>query len=195
MDRREGADASRDEGLMAAAAAGDEAALAGLYDRHAATMLGVALRILKTRQDAEDLVHDVFVEAWQRAADFDATRGSVRSWLLVRVRSRAVDRLRSLDAARRRGLISVVSEHGDGEPSVAPIWDGLDRARAKTALDALPEAQRQLVELAYFEGMTCSEMAAHCAIPIGTVKSRLSAAMAKLRQGFAEPTESRRAER
>ncbi len=194
MDQVEGSEGSRDEGLIAAAAVGDEAALAGLYDRHAAAMLGVALRILKTRQDAEDLVHDVFVEAWQRAADFDAGRGSVRSWLLVRVRSRAVDRLRSLEAARRRGLM-VIAEHGGQEPATAPVWDGLDRARAKRALDALPEPQRALVELAYFEGMTCSEMAAHCGIPIGTVKSRLAAAMGKLRQGFAEPSESRRAER
>lgn len=174
----------RDESLMAAAAVGDESALAELYDRHAGAMLGVALRILKLRQDAEDLVHDVFVEAWQKAADFDGTRGSVRSWLLVRVRSRGVDRLRSLSSARRRGLL------GDGEPEVegapvAPIWDGPDRERARKALDGLPDAQRALVELAYFEGMTCSEMAAHCAIPIGTVKSRLAAAMGKLRGALA----------
>lgn len=176
----------RDESLMAAAAVGDESALADLYDRHAGAMLGVALRILKLRQDAEDLVHDVFVEAWQKAADFDVGRGSVRSWLMVRVRSRGVDRLRSLSAARRRGLLG----DGEGPPEaegapVAPVWDGPDRARARKALDGLPDAQRALVELAYFEGMTCSEMAAHCEIPIGTVKSRLAAAMDKLRDALA----------
>ena len=176
----------RDESLMAAGAVGDESALGELYDRHAGAMLGVALRILKLRPDAEDLVHDVFVEAWQKAADFDAGRGSVRSWLLVRVRSRGVDRLRSLSSARRRGLF------GDGEgaaeatdASVAPVWEGPDRERARKALDGLPEVQRALVELAYFEGMTCTEMAAHCVIPIGTVKSRLSAAMGKLREALA----------
>jgi RNA polymerase sigma-70 factor (ECF subfamily) len=170
---------------MAAAAVGDESALGELYDRHAGAMLGVALRILKLRQDAEDLVHDVFVEAWQKAADFDASRGSVRSWLLVRVRSRGVDRLRSLTSARRRGLF------GDGEAapeaadaSLPAAWDAPDRERARKALDGLPEPQRTLVELAYFEGMTCSEMAAHCAIPLGTVKSRLSAALAKLREAL-----------
>jgi RNA polymerase sigma-70 factor (ECF subfamily) len=170
----------RDESLMAAAAVGDGSALGELYDRHAGAMLGVALRILKLRQDAEDLVHDVFVEAWQKAADFDASRGSVRSWLLVRVRSRGVDRL------RRRGLF------GDGEsrPEAAEAklpaaWDAPDRERARKALGALPEPQRTLVELAYFEGMTCSEMAAHCAIPLGTVKSRLSAALGKLREALA----------
>src|SRR5512145_1494630 len=74
----------RDELLVAAVAFADEAALAELYDRHAGPMLGVALRVLGTRSDAEDLVHDVFVEAWQKAAAFDAQRGSVRSWLLMR---------------------------------------------------------------------------------------------------------------
>jgi RNA polymerase sigma-70 factor, ECF subfamily len=176
----------RDESLMAAAAVGDASALAELYDRHAGAMLGVALRILKLRQDAEDLVHDVFVEAWQKAADFDASRGSVRSWLLVRVRSRGVDRLRSLNSARKRGLF------GDGESapaaegaSLPAAWDAPDRERARKALEALPEPQRALVELAYFEGMTCSEMASHCAIPLGTVKSRLSAALGKLREALA----------
>jgi RNA polymerase sigma-70 factor (ECF subfamily) len=186
------ADVERDHGLIAAVATGDEAALAALYDCHAAALLGVALRILKTRQDAEDLVHDVFIEAWQRASDFDAARGSVRSWLLVRTRSRAVDRLRSLEAARRRGLLAR-AEASEEETQVAPIWDGLDRLRAKRALDALPAAQRALVELAYFEGLSCSEMAERCGIPIGTVKSRLSAGMAKLRQEFAE-SDARRAQ-
>jgi RNA polymerase sigma-70 factor (ECF subfamily) len=131
------------------------------------------------------------VEAWQRAADFDPGRGSVRSWLLVRARSRAVDRLRSLEAARKRGLLLRV-EQGAEEASVEPLWDGLDRALAKRALEALPEAQRSLVELAYFEGLSCSEMAEKCGIPIGTVKSRLSAGMSKLREAFALGGDARR---
>ena len=90
-----------DARLMQALARRDERALAELYDRHAPTMLGVALRILKNRQDAEDLRHDVFFEAWRRAGEYDPARGTVRSWLLLRVRSRGIDRLRSLDAARR----------------------------------------------------------------------------------------------
>jgi RNA polymerase sigma-70 factor (ECF subfamily) len=171
---------------MAALAVGDESALGELYDRHAGAMLGVALRILKLRQDAEDLVHDVFVEAWQKAGDFDAGRGSVRSWLLVRVRSRGVDRLRSLSAARRRGLFGDGESEGEPAEGLLPAeWDGPDRERARKALDALPDPQRTLVELAYFEGMTCSEMATHCAIPVGTVKSRLAAAMGKLRAALA----------
>jgi len=143
----------------------------------------VALRVLGSRSDAEDLVHDVFVEAWQKAADFDAKRGSVRSWLLMRVRSRGIDRLRSLQAARRRGLLAGADEEA-ARIAAPAVWDTPDRERARLALAALSEPQRMLVELAYFEGMTCSEMAVQCGIPIGTVKSRLSAAMGKLREAF-----------
>ena len=172
----------RDVSLVAALALGDRGALAELYDRHASAMLGVALRVLHSRSDAEDLVHDVFVEAWQRAGAYEAGRGSVRSWLLVRVRSRGIDRLRSLEAARRHGMLPAATEP---VASVAPLWDGPDHARARAALEDLPEAQRTLVELAYFEGLTCSEMAARCGIPIGTVKSRLATAMSRLRKSVA----------
>lgn len=170
-----------DAHLLVASSRGDVDALGLLYDRHAPTMLGVASRILRMRQDAEDLVHDVFVEAWQRAGDYDARRGSVRSWLLVRVRSRGIDRLRSLDAARRAAMIPPGPE---GERS-EPRWDGPDRERARAALAALPEEQRRLVELGYYEGLSCAEMAQRVGIPIGTVKSRLAAAVAKLRQSLA----------
>jgi RNA polymerase sigma-70 factor (ECF subfamily) len=170
-----------DERLMARAARGDEAALAALYDRHAAAMLGVAVRILHDRGDAEDLLHDVFVEAWQKAASFDPARGSVRSWLLVRVRSRGIDRVRALEAARRhaRARADDPALAGSATP---PAWDAPDRARARAALATLPPEQRELVEMSYFDGMTCSEMAARRGIPLGTVKSRLVAGMAKLRE-------------
>jgi RNA polymerase sigma-70 factor (ECF subfamily) len=186
VTRARDAERGEDEALMQAVAAGDAQALAALYDRHAAVMLGVALRLLKSRQDAEDLVHDVFVQAWQRAADYDADRGSVRSWLLVRVRSRGIDRVRSLDAARRHGLVPADAEAPPPPPeaSAAAPWDAPDRERARLALADLPEAQRRLIELAYFEGLTCSEMAARCEIPIGTVKSRVAAGLARLRQSL-----------
>lgn len=169
--------------LLVESARGDVIALGRLYDRHASAMLGVAIRILRARQDAEDLVHDVFVEAWQKAGDYDARRGSVRSWLLMRVRSRGIDRLRSLDAARRAAM---VPPGPDGDRS-EPRWDGPDRERARAALAALPEEQRHLVELGYYEGLSCAEMAQRVGIPIGTVKSRLAAAVAKLRQNLAAP--------
>jgi RNA polymerase sigma-70 factor (ECF subfamily) len=169
---------------MAAAARGEQAALAELYDRHASAMLGVAIRVLRHRRDAEDLLHDVFLEAWQKAGDFDPSRGSVRSWLLMRVRSRGIDRLRSLESARRHALLRAA------DPVATPVvtqpsWDSPDRARARAALESLPPEQRDLVELGYFEGMSCSEMAAHRGIPLGTVKSRLGAGLAKLRERLA----------
>src|SRR5262245_28852664 len=136
---------ARDEQLVAAIALADEAALAELYDRHASAMLGVALRVLGSRSDAEDLVHDVFVEAWQKAADFDAKRGSVRSWLLMRVRSRGIDRLRSLQAARRRGLLAGADEEAGRSAAAPAVWDTPDRERARLALAALSEPQRTLV--------------------------------------------------
>lgn len=172
----------KDRVLLAAAADGDRQALGELYDRHARVMLQVALRFLRSRRDAEDLLHDVFVEAWEKASAYDAARGTVRRWLLMRIRSRAIDRLRSLQVARRHAM-------ADAEPATTPLpeWDVSDRARARRAILDLPPAQRTMIELSYFEGLTCAEMAAHCRIPIGTVKSRMSAAMTKLRHSLVAP--------
>ena len=109
-------DAELDRQILVRVVAGDHSALTQLYDRHAPVMLGVATRVLGSRRDAEDLLHDVFLEAWQKAASFDATRGSVKTWLLLRVRSRAIDRLRVLAKARAHGMARELS---DPEPSVA----------------------------------------------------------------------------
>ncbi len=176
-------DDHRDETLLRSIADGERSALGQLYDRHASAVLQVALRFLRSRQDAEDLLHDVFVEAWGKAADYDAARGSVRRWLLVRTRSRAIDRLRSLQAARRYAMAEAAS--ADPPLAPAPGWDAFDRDRARRLLRELPEAQRTLVELSYFEGLTCAEMAERCGVPVGTVKSRLSAAVGKLRRSLA----------
>lgn len=173
----------RDASALQALAAGDEHALAELYDRHATAMLAVAIRILRNRHDAEDLLHDVFVEVHAKAGQYDPARGSVRSWLIVRVRSRAIDRYRSLAVARRHAMARAAD--ADEPVSEAPkFWESSDQARATRELDALPAEQRRLVELSYFEGLTHAEMATHCNIPIGTVKSRLNAAMTKLRSAL-----------
>jgi RNA polymerase sigma-70 factor (ECF subfamily) len=178
-----------DARLVAAVAAGDRDALAALYDRHTTAMFAVAQRLLRSRQDAEDLLHDVWVETWRRAGDYDSRRGSVRSWLLLRVRSRGIDRLRALEAARRHAM---AQEHEAQRPRVAhAAWDAPDCTRARSALADLPAEQRALVEAAYFEGMSCSELAARFEIPLGTVKSRLSAGVDKLRRSFAASGTSR----
>jgi len=172
-----------DREVMARVAAGDRASLATLYDEHASRMLALAYRILGNRRDAEDLLHDVFLEAWQKAASFDPARGSVRAWLLMRVRSRAIDRLRMLTTARQRlgGVMAIDAE--PMTPTAAPDSSS-DHSKARMALQQLPESQRAVIELSYFEGMTCREIGVHCAIPVGTVKSRLSAGIRKLRREF-----------
>jgi RNA polymerase sigma-70 factor (ECF subfamily) len=169
-----------DAGLVASMAAGRPEALAGLYDLHAAAMLGLAVRLLGDRRDAEDLVHDVFLEAWRRAASYDRGRAPVRGWLLLMVRSRALDRLRSLEVVRR-----YVQETQSGDPAAAIVQPGglrgIAHARAVEAIRSLPEAQREVVQMCCLEGMSCSEIARRCGIPVGTVKSRLARALASLR--------------
>lgn len=184
-------DDESDEQAWRAVAKGDVEALAALYDRHAGVLVGVAYRLLGNRQDAEDLVHDVFVEAWGRAQDFDARRGSVRRWLLVRLRSRAIDRLRSFASLERHRRRS----ENDPSDTLARTDTGLDAPRVDAervaaVLQTLPQEQKILVELAYFEGLSHAELAARVGAPLGTVKSRLFAAMDKLRQGL-DPSRGR----
>lgn len=173
-----------DRGLIAEVQAGDREALGRLYDRHAPSMLGLALRLLRDRGDAEDLVHDVFIEAWKKSARFASERGSVRAWLLVRVRSRAIDRLRSLEVARRHARKEREADATSPAPASESPADGPDRRRARDALAALPDLQRTVLELAYFEGLSCAEIATRCDTPLGTVKSRMLAGMRSLRERF-----------
>jgi len=171
-----------DAALVARVASGDVDALAGLYDRHAAPMLGLAVRVLGDRRDAEDLLHDVFLEVWRRSASYDPRRASVRTWLLVKVRSRAIDRLRSLAVARRHGLGEDFA--ADDVAAVDADLDVLrhvDRSWALEALGSLPTAQREVARMMYLDGLSCTEIAERCGVPVGTVKSRLARALALLR--------------
>jgi RNA polymerase sigma-70 factor (ECF subfamily) len=159
---------------------GDRSALAALYNRHAPIMLALAHRLLGTRQDAEDLTHDVFLEAWQHCTEYSEERSSVRSWLLLRARSRAVDRLRST-ANRRRIAVNTV-QASESEPSIprhALASD--DRHRLPDALAHMPESQQHVIALSYFEGLSTVEISLRLGIPTGTVKSRTHAAIATLR--------------
>lgn len=166
-----------DAELIQAAANGQRRALAALYDRHAPTMLALALRVLVQRQEAEDLVHDVFLEAWKRAADYDATRGSVRAWLLLRTRSRALDRKKSARLKRSVSLeAESVPEIGQSGADAVP-----DQHLLRQVLAELPGDQREVLVLGYFEGLSSSEISTRLSIPIGTVKSRVAAALSKLR--------------
>ena len=174
-----GSDDAEDESLVAAMAAGDRSALATLYDRHASLLLGLALRIIRERRDAEDLLHDVFLEAWRTAKDFDPNRGRVRTWLAIRMRSRALDLQKSARVSRNSGdsgLDLLVDDSEAGNP---------DHGRIRTALAQLGQDQRRVLELAYFEGLSCTEIAERVAIPVGTVKSRMAAGLDRLRSGLA----------
>jgi RNA polymerase sigma-70 factor (ECF subfamily) len=156
-------DDAEDEVLVAAMAAGDRAALALLYERHGSLLLGLALRIVGERREAEDLLHDVFLEAWRSAKDFDPKRGRVRTWLAIRMRSRALD---------------LVPDDTEG---ASP-----DHGKVRSALAELSSDQRRVLELAYFEGLTCSQIAERIAIPVGTVKSRIAAGLERLRSGLVD---------
>ncbi len=168
-----------DADLVAAMAGGDRDATRQLYDRHAGLMLGVATRLLSDRSAAEDLVHDVFLEAWRNAGSYDPGRGTVRTWLMVRLRSRALDRLRSAAWRRRVDTGDRMPEPSD-RPEVDPAAGG-DRDRVRGALAELPEPQRRVLELAYYRGLSSSEVADVLGVPVGTVKSRTAAAFRKLR--------------
>lgn len=166
--------------------AGQAEALGELYDRYASTALATALRVVRAREEAEDVVHDAFVTIWRKIDRFDAERGSLRAWLMTVVRNRAIDRVRArrpgvdLDAADERSLL---------RSGPNPTWEAaLQRASAsdvRTAMASLPDEQRRAVELAYFEGYTYREVADLTGVPPGTANGRLRLALAKLRDALA----------
>lgn len=167
-----------DQALIVEAARGSRDAFGTLYDRHAASVTTVARRVLGTHADVADLVHDVFVEAWQRAGDFDPARGSVRAWLLVRARSRSLDRRKSPSVARR----NVLDFEPTSDASVTlRIEEYTDSLRVREALERLPPDQKAAIVLGFCDGLSSSEIAARLGIPVGTVKSRVHAGMQKLR--------------
>lgn len=167
-----------DAELVIDIARGERAALAALYDRFAPIMLALGQRILGNRLEAEDVLHDVFVDVWKRAGDYDPARGKVKTWLLLRMRSRSIDRKRLVWNKRTEGLPEREDSSRAAEPGQGAAADAL---RVRVAIGDLPPEQAQVVALGYFAGMSCSEMAEQLSVPIGTVKSRLAGAMRKLR--------------
>lgn len=168
--------------LLRAVQRGDETALASLYDRYRSILFGLILRILHSRPEAEDVLQDVFIQVWQRAASFDETRGKPFTWLVTLARSRAIDRLRVLESRGRtateaaRELVDEVSD------AVADTMRSEQSAIVRGALAQLSEEQRQTLLLAYFEGLTQSEIARRLDEPLGTVKTRMRAGTIKLRE-------------
>jgi RNA polymerase sigma-70 factor (ECF subfamily) len=170
--------------LVRQMAAGDREAFAVFYDRYAPVVFPLILRIVRERADASDVLQEVFWEAWRDAPAYDSTRGSPEAWMVTRARTRAIDRIRS---TRRRGETFVASL--DEGIAAAPRGSGpdaaeraADRGTIMTALDRLPEAQREVIELAYYAGLTQTEIAERLKQPLGTVKTRIRLALERLRE-------------
>jgi RNA polymerase sigma-70 factor (ECF subfamily) len=178
--------------LVARVAGGDEEALAALYDRYAPVLLGLARRVLGDPADAEEVLQETFVHAWTRAGRYDPGRSSVGTWLALIARSRAIDRLRSRKSAGRTvEAARMESPPGHESPRAAGAVFAHERlARVAAALGDLPAEQRQVIELAYFSGLSQTEIAGATGIPLGTVKTRTLLAMKKLRAALAAEIEA-----
>ena len=175
-----------DVALLQAIARGDEASLARLYDQYRVILFGLLVRILNSREEAEDVLQEVFLQVWRRAGDFDEERGRPFTWLVTLARSRAIDRLRVL-ASRQRLADSAAQEvTGEASDAVADTLHAEQREIVARALATLPEEQRRTLKLAYFEGLTQSEIATQLGTPLGTVKTRMRTGMMKLRELLGE---------
>jgi len=171
-----------DPDLAAGLAAGNQDALAELYDRYGRLAYSVALRVLGDPGRAEDVVQDAFLKLWNNAAQFDVERGSLRTWLITAVRHRSIDTMRGRGAHERQER-----ELKPGLQAVGPTSDpwrdvslSLERTAIREAMNSLPAEQRQAVELAYFGGYSHAEIANMAGVPLSTVKGRMRLALEKL---------------
>ncbi len=175
-----------DPELLQRIARRDESALAELYDRYSGLLLALARRILIDSAEAEEILQEVFLQVWNQAERYDRGRSSVSTWLVLITRSRSIDRLRSRQV-KDRTLVSVKQEkrgqHTSPEGMGAVLLDQR-RQRLRREMRQLPTEQRQVLELAFFQGMTQSEIAKSTSIPLGTVKTRTLLAMKKLRKAL-----------
>lgn len=196
MDRvteREGRrrDQAAEAKLVAEIAAGNSEALSNLYDRYSGMLLGLASKILHDTGDAEEVLQETMLQVWSQASRYDASRSSVSTWLVLIMRSRAIDRLRSrrvaqrtLTAAQREEKKTHTSPEGAGN-----VFMHERRKRLAAELMKLPYEQRDVLEKAFYEGMTQSEISEATATPLGTVKTRTLLAMRKLRAALEDEIE------
>ena len=180
-----------DHDLLAACAEGDEQALGSLYDRFGKVAYGLALRVLRDAALAEDAVQEAFLAVWRQAASFDRSRGTASTWILTLVHRRAVDLVRSQarfnalpDQLEAMGPPAVVAESADDDVALREA-----RGEVRAALATLSRAEREVLGLAYWGGLTQSEIATALGIPSGTVKSRTFSALARLREALSQVPE------
>jgi RNA polymerase sigma-70 factor, ECF subfamily len=173
--------AASDLALVTAIRSGDQGAMAELYDRYSSIVYAVALRVLQDTAAAEDVLQDIFMQLWRNPGAFDASRGSMAAWLAVIARHRAIDSLR-----RRRPENDIEQIVVSVEPDLASESErsrAMDKVRG--VLEEMSKEQRSAIEMAYFDGMTHSEIAEKTGEPLGTIKTRIRTGLLSLRKAFA----------
>ncbi len=171
--------------LVRLVASQDREAFSELYDRCSSLVFSLAMRMLRERSDAEDLLQEVFVQVWRQAANYDEQRGSPEAWIVNIARSRAIDKLRSI--RRREQSFVLTDDPGQVEADAnveSAVADSETKLTMSSALANLPEAQRRVLELAYFDGLTQTEIAQRLSEPLGTVKTRMRAGIQRLRDAL-----------
>jgi RNA polymerase sigma-70 factor (ECF subfamily) len=161
----------------------EEAALGELYDQTSGLIYALALRMLRRREDAEEVTLDTFTKAWRNAASYDRIRGSVTAWLVIIARTIAIDRIRSTAGqAEKTSPLSDPSSHATSAAGPETnAWLSQQRARVQEALSRLPPEQRRAIELAFYSGLSHTELAEATGVPLGTVKTRVRLGMKRLR--------------
>jgi RNA polymerase sigma-70 factor (ECF subfamily) len=177
-----------EQALLRRVVAGDQGALSALYDRYARVMFAIALKVVGSTEEAEEVVLDAFSQVWRTAARYDASRGRLDAWLFLITRSRALDRLRAMQRQEKaleasEEAVSIAPLAGTGPEEDALIAER--REAVVRALGELPEPQRRLLELVYYEGLSHSEAAERTGEPLGTVKTRIRSGLGKLRDALA----------
>jgi len=178
-----------DEALVALVARGDENALAELYDRVSRIAFGLALRVLRDERHAEDAVQEAFLQVWRNAATFRAERAKASTWILTLVHRRAVDLVRREERRQADPLDDDASLGQASEQTEEAAWLRFERERVQSALRQLPDVQREALELAYYGGFSQSELAERLGVPLGTIKSRMFAGLARLRELLDDSTQ------
>lgn len=172
---------ANDAALVVRVHAGDQQAFAALYDRYSPIVYAIALRILGNTSSAEDVLQDIFMQLWRKPEAFSASRGSLPAWLAVIARHRAIDYLRQRRPQTDIEEVVVTAEGDLGRETELSVL----ASKARKLIEILPQEQRRLLEMAFFQGLTHSEIAEKTGEPLGTVKTRIRAGLMAIRKGFA----------